>query len=325
MTRAQSVASPHEHAVSYYANDHEATTALVRFVFDGLAREERVVVVASAARLAAVEEALGAVRDSSLTEDHMASGCLMLDAARALDGFMVAGVPDPERFRSTIGALVELAAADGAHVRVYGEMVALLWEEGNVAGALALEELWNELAVTRAFSLLCGYQVGALRDAGLDDVRRVCELHDSVNPPASYGSPTAPTWMDPSVDEYSEVFLPVTQAVPALRRFVTAALHLWDLEELVGDARLVASELGTNALVHCVSPFRASVEKSPAGVRISIQDLGAGVPALLADSVDGLGGRGVAIIDQVADVWGCEDLPGGKVTWAELRCPAPIH
>ena len=45
-------------------------------------------------------------------------------------------------------------------MRVYGEMVDLLWNTGRADAALALEVLWNELAAQHAFSLLCGYSVG---------------------------------------------------------------------------------------------------------------------------------------------------------------------
>jgi hypothetical protein len=61
---------------------------------------------------------------------------------------MVGGAPEGERFRDTIGALIERTAAGGRRVRVFNEMVALLWDAGDVASTLALEDLWNDLEVT---------------------------------------------------------------------------------------------------------------------------------------------------------------------------------
>jgi hypothetical protein len=39
-------------------------------------------------------------------------------------------------------------------------MVDLLWRGGQAEAAIRLEVLWNELASTRTFSLLCGYAIG---------------------------------------------------------------------------------------------------------------------------------------------------------------------
>lgn len=40
---------------------------------------------------------------------------------------------------------------------MYGEMVNLLWEKGNLSAALRLEQLWNELGKTHSFALHCSY------------------------------------------------------------------------------------------------------------------------------------------------------------------------
>ncbi|MDP8962147.1 MAG: hypothetical protein M3N32_11105 [Actinomycetota bacterium] len=48
--------------------------------------------------------------------------------------------------------LTERAAAVGRDVCIYGELVALLWEEGNILAGVALEDLWNQLTVPTATS-----------------------------------------------------------------------------------------------------------------------------------------------------------------------------
>ena len=45
-------------------------------------------------------------------------------------------------------------------VRIYGQMVDVLWKNGQQEAAIRLETLWNQLANTQAFSLLCGYAMG---------------------------------------------------------------------------------------------------------------------------------------------------------------------
>ena len=56
-----------------------------------------------------------------------------------------------------------------------GEMVDILWQQGNESGAIRLEILWNQLASTYDFALLCGYAVGHFyketRDSRFDEVR----------------------------------------------------------------------------------------------------------------------------------------------------------
>jgi hypothetical protein len=82
-----------------------------------------------------------------------------LDAAETSSKFMVDGWPSEPRFNTVIGDLIERVAARGQRclVRVFGEMVALLWNEGNARGAVRLEDLWNDLAKKIPFTLLCAY------------------------------------------------------------------------------------------------------------------------------------------------------------------------
>jgi hypothetical protein len=60
-----------------------------------------------------------------------------------------------------VGGLVDEVAArhPGRTIRAFGEMVDVLWRRGQQEGAIALEELWNDLARTRSFALLCGYHL----------------------------------------------------------------------------------------------------------------------------------------------------------------------
>ena len=78
---------------------------------------------------------------------------------------------------------VPLLERDGRRVRAFGEMVALLWAQGNQAGAIRLEELWNDLARTHLFSLLCGYPMNAFsRQNDVPPFSEVCTCHSRVLP-----------------------------------------------------------------------------------------------------------------------------------------------
>ena len=101
----------------------------------------------------------------------------LFDARKMLSAFMVNGLPDPLMFRSNVGDVIERLCANRlpCPIRAYGEMVDLLWQEGNETGAIRLEILWNQLASTYDFALLCGYAVGHFyketRDSRLEEVR----------------------------------------------------------------------------------------------------------------------------------------------------------
>ena len=120
--------------------------------------------------------------DRPSLERVLQSGQLTVrDAADTLKLFMRQGAPDRQLFDRSVGALVERLASRGTCLRIYGEMVDLLAEEGAFVGARQLEEVWNELAARASFSLLCGYAAvnfGNPRSAS--DLQLICQSHDRV-------------------------------------------------------------------------------------------------------------------------------------------------
>ena len=78
------------------------------------------------------------------------------------------------------------------------------------------------------------------------------------------------------------------------------------------------SELATNALKHADSPFRVTLDRRPGGVRVGVEDADGDTSARRSRSADGIGGRGVEIIEALARRWGSTELPSGKLVWAEL-------
>ncbi len=88
---------------------------------------------------------------------------------------------------------------------------------------------------------------------------------------------------------------------------------------LLEDAKLVVSELATNAVIHARSPF--SVEIRPAGrsVRLLVRDGSRARPSLRHDDGLAVSGRGLRLIDALAADWGVEIAQDGKAVWAELR------
>jgi hypothetical protein len=110
-----------------------------------------------------------------LTQLQAAGDLILLDARETLSRFMRDGMPDGTLFRDSMVPVIDRACRGRTDcvIRAYGEMVDVLWKEGKTAAAIRLEMLWNQLAQTHSFSLLCGYSMGHFyKDVGQPDIRR---------------------------------------------------------------------------------------------------------------------------------------------------------
>lgn len=108
---------------------------------------------------------------------------LVLDAQQTLDAFMVEGWPDATLFHRTVDPLVDGASRGGRMVWAYGEMVALLCEQGHFDAAVRLEELWNAQRSVQPFSLLCAYPMRLFAEPGAGAAfRHLCAAHGQVRP-----------------------------------------------------------------------------------------------------------------------------------------------
>lgn len=108
--------------------------------------------------------------------------------------------------------------------------------------------------------------------------------------------------------------------VARARTFVTRQCEQWGCPaELVQDARLVASELVTNALVHAHSSCELQVRRANDVLRLEVQDHGTGVPDLQEPGTQRESGRGLLVVSLLTAAWGSERTEdGGKRVWAEL-------
>ena len=181
-----------EHFVQFYESDAFILDSLGGFVSAGLGADDACLVVATEAHRGGLDERLRARGvDVDLTRGR--GQYATLDAAETLSLFMVNGSPDPDRFVETVGRLVARLAEGGRRVRIYGEMVALLWAEGNYDAAHRLEELWNCLQETQPFMLFCAYPMGGFDgDALAEPMRGVCAGHSRVIPAESYTARACP-------------------------------------------------------------------------------------------------------------------------------------
>ncbi len=118
-------------------------------------------------------------------------------------------------------------------------------------------------------------------------------------------------------------------SVTAARGFVTDALRTAGAVERLDDARLLVSELATNAVVHARTDFTVTVHVGPGSLYLEVQDGAAGEPMLPGadvpepDEVIDLRaehGRGLRLVSVAADEWGFRRTDHGKVVWFRLDC-----
>ena len=174
----------HTHVVQFYESDEFLVDAAAGFLMDGLTLAQPVVLIATDSHRAAFEQRLSS-RGHDVEGLRRKGHFVSADARTTLESFMSGGMPDPERFRIAVGDVISRSAAErpGRRVRAYGEMVDVLWRDGNRRAAIRLEELWNDLAATHDFSLLCAYQMGNFyRATDSAEFDEVCRTHEVVVP-----------------------------------------------------------------------------------------------------------------------------------------------
>jgi len=286
------------HVVQFYGRDEELADRVTDYLLGALDGGGVAVVIATPEHRREFETRLGqAGVDLAGARDD--GSYVALDAGQMLSELMVADKLDSAAFDRVTGAVIRRAGAGGRPVRAFGEMVALLWDDGLVSAAVRLEAMWEELGGKHPFSLFCGYRTDAVtRD--MDAFAEVCRLHGEI---VGGRSGTA------------RPFAFSREAPAEARHFAVATLNLWGAGDLAGDVALVVTELAANAIVHARSAFTVILSVHDDVLRISVRD---------AVPLDGAGLRaaplhGLAVVDALASRWGVESLGNaGKTVWVDL-------
>jgi anti-sigma regulatory factor (Ser/Thr protein kinase) len=290
-----------EHVVQFYDRESDLACAVGAYLAQAVRAGDIAIVIATPDHRSAFERELAAA--GALGDVNRGGSIVWFDAAATLARCMTDGRVDPEAFHTAVGGIVREAGQTGRAIRAYGEMVALLWDAGDVLDAIELEKLWNELARELEFSLWCAYHGHSLAvHEHADELHEVCHLHTCVT------------------DEATARFAAGTDAPLAARRFVSSVLarRPYEGRVLTGDARLVVSELATNAVIHAATPFLVSVRFTGSAVRVAVRDWSATRPVVRDGGPDSLSGRGLHLVMALAEAWGVEIDADGKTIWAEL-------
>jgi anti-sigma regulatory factor (Ser/Thr protein kinase) len=118
----------------------------------------------------------------------------------------------------------------------------------------------------------------------------------------------------------SRAFEPEAAQVGMARRFAASTLAEWGVED--GDVTLLVSELATNAVLHARSEFTVELALLQGRIRVEVRDGNPRLPSFAVVPADAYSGRGLTLVQNLADAWGVETLAGGgKAIWVEVALP----
>lgn len=174
-----------DHIVQTYQDAAFLTDAVCEYLGTGLARGEAAIVIARPENIAGFLrklESLGVQPEEAIRSEQLR----LLDAEQTLARFMADGMPQWKAFHEVIGGLIAQVRLQYPSVRAYGEMVDILWQQGDRDAAIRLEEYWNELTRLQTFSLFCAYRMDNLDAGAYSGLEHVCKNHTHFIPARDY-------------------------------------------------------------------------------------------------------------------------------------------
>jgi anti-sigma regulatory factor (Ser/Thr protein kinase) len=122
-----------------------------------------------------------------------------------------------------------------------------------------------------------------------------------------------------------EARVDLTDEVTSARRarhWLTDHLEEWGLPDVAPTAELLVSELVTNAVRHAGTTVEVTALVHDHRLRVEVHDEGEGEPQVERPGTATMGGRGLMIVESVAEDWGWTEDGDGKVVWFELPLDA---
>jgi hypothetical protein len=181
-------AGPRDHIVLFYRNDAELVQAVGEYLLAAIRGGGAAIVIGDWEHRLPLGRLL--VRAGiDLVAARVSGAYCDLDASDTIGKFVVDSHADAAGFWAEITPAIRRAAGIGQPVRIFGEMVAPLWDAGLAGAAIEVEAMWNELAAQFPFSLICGCPVDSVADGpDFDPLAQMCRAHSGVA-----GAPPAPS------------------------------------------------------------------------------------------------------------------------------------
>lgn len=171
--------APCDHLVQIYDLDSVFLSTLESFVSTGFLANESIVIIATHNHLSLLNERLnqqGFDLDALITTDQY----IPLDVHESLAKFLLNNWPDEILFNTFIGSIIDRASKDNRKIRAFGEMVAVLWEQGHNGATVQLENLWNQLHSKKHFTLYCAYPKSGFTQNATESIDTICKTHSKI-------------------------------------------------------------------------------------------------------------------------------------------------
>ncbi|MGI5243807.1 ATP-binding protein [Dactylosporangium sp. CA-139066] len=238
------------------------------------------------------------------------------DVERGTVEVAVAG-PWTARVRIDIAAAVRKGLAEQPRALLL-DLTAVVDPDPALLGAVLLAERRSGAAVPPVPILV----------AAADRVREQLETSGVALRLPVYGSPAAARAdlerRSPPLGRVSLRLQPCILSPSEARSFVGDTVLAWDLAPLLRPARLIVSELATNAFEHAGTPFTVTASRRGTLLHLAVEDGDPALPAIVeahsrSSAPLEIRGSGLRIVDGTATAWGATATAGGKVVWATLR------
>jgi hypothetical protein len=153
-----SSAGPRDHIVQLYQDQEFLNRAVCRFAAGAIENGEGVILVPTAAHWDAFRPRLEA-EGVDVNAAQNRGQLTVVDADELLPTFMRSATPDAPVFLGLAGEVIAKARGETAYpkVRWWGEMVNVLWEQGNVAASMSLEDQFDRLAKHHEIAIFCSF------------------------------------------------------------------------------------------------------------------------------------------------------------------------
>ena len=151
-------AAPHDHIVQLYQDQDFLNRAVCQFVGAGLANGAAIILFPTLTHWNAFRARLEG-EGVDVTSAQERGQLTVVDANEFLPRLMRDAMPDPRAFADVIGDIFGQARAGGNYqtVRAWGELVDILWERGDVAASMNLEDLFDQLNKKIGIAMFCSY------------------------------------------------------------------------------------------------------------------------------------------------------------------------
>lgn len=151
-------ASPHDHILQLYQDSDFLNSAVCRYIGAGLANGDRIILFPTLTHWNAFRQRLE-TEGVNVQAARERGQLTVVDANELLPRFMRDAMPDPQVFNVVIGDVFRQACAGGSYqkLRAWGELVNILWERGEVAASMNLEDLFDKLNQKIGIAMFCSY------------------------------------------------------------------------------------------------------------------------------------------------------------------------